>query len=157
MAEQDPVVSFSTQLLAQDSSNADPRYRKYRERLAHALDTARRRERIAYWICAVTGPISFALMFVGGSGVLGSFDPWSKEATPLSITLAVIYVISSVAFWILLASFYSRFRPRTRAAEDSLRDAQMLQLASQLESLQKEVAALKNERPSSDSIREPNH
>lgn len=157
MADQDPVISFSSQLLAQDASNTDPQYREYRDQLAHALNRARRKERIAYWICAVTAPISVALMFVGGSGVLGSFDPWSREATPLSITLAAIYVISSVVFWILLASFYSRFRPRTRAAENGVRDALLLQLASKLESLQKEVAALKNERPSSDTIREPNH
>lgn len=92
---------------------------------------------------------AFELLVEKYDRVLGSFDPWSKEATPLSIALGVIYVISSVAFWTLLASFYSRFRPRTRAAEDSLRDVQLLQLASQLESLQKEVAALKNGRPSS--------
>lgn len=147
MAEQNPMNSLSSQLLAQESSNADPQYREYREQLARALSTARRRERIAYWICAVSGPISFALMFVGGSGILGSFDPWDKTATPLSIGLAVIFLISSIVFWVLLASFYSRFRPRTRAAENNLRDAQLLQLASQLEALQKDVAALKNARP----------
>lgn len=147
MAEQNPMNSLSSQLLAQESSNADPQYREYREQLARALSTARRRERIAYWICAVSGPISFALMFVGGSGILGSFDPWDKTATPLSIGLAVIFLFSSIVFWVLLASFYSRFRPRTRAAENNLRDAQLLQLASQLEALQKDVAALKNARP----------
>ena len=147
MAEQNSMNSFSSRLLAQDASNSDAQYQEYREKLARALNAARRSERIAYWICAVTGPVSFALMFVGGSKALGSFDPWDKSATPLSIGLAAIFLASSIVFWVLLASFYSRFRPRTRAAEDRLRDAQLLQLTSQLADLRKEVAVLKNERP----------
>lgn len=146
MAEQNHQESLSSQLLALDRRETDDQYVDYREKLTRALAAARRHERINYWICAVTGPVSMVLMFVGGSRVVGSFDPWDKEATPLSIGLGVIYVASSIVFWVGLASFYSRFRPRTRAAEENLRESLWMQMAAQLTTLQKDVELLKRGR-----------
>ena len=157
MAESPDLNSLSSRLLAQDSLVAENEYRDYREKLARSLDAARRNERIAYWVCAVSGVISFLLMFVGGSGVMGDFDPWSKDATPLSIALGVTYVTSSILFWVVLASFYSRLRPGTRRAEESLRDIQMLQMAARLDSLQKDIGSLMNHRSGAESTHKTKH
>lgn len=153
MAEHNSMKSISSQLLAHDARETGDQYQDYRNQLTRALDAARRSERIAYWICAVTGPLSVALMFVGGSKVLGSFDPWSNDATTLSMGAGVIYVASLIAFCIGLASFYSRFRPRTRAAEDNLREVHWMQMAAQLATLQKDVEMLKRGRLESDTTR----
>ena len=58
MAESPDLNSLSSRLLAQDSLVAENEYRDYREKLARSLDAARRNERIAYWVCAVSGVIS---------------------------------------------------------------------------------------------------
>lgn len=145
MAESQDLNLLASSLVAQDAIVNSDQYRDYRENLTRALATALHRERIAYWVCAVSGVLSFGLTFVGGSGVVGSFDPYSKDATFLSITLAVTCVVSSIAFWLLLASFFSRFRPMTRQAREDLRDLQLLQLATQVHALQKDVASLKEQ------------
>ena len=153
MAEHNSMKSISSQLLAHDARETGDQYLDYRNQLTRALDAARRSERIAYWICAVSGPVSVVLMFVGGSKVLGSFDPWSNDATPLSMAAGVIYVVSLIAFCVGLASFYTRFRPRTRAAEDNLRESHWMQMAAQLATLQKDVEILKQGRWESDATR----
>lgn len=90
----------------------------------------------------VTGVVSFSLMFVGGSQVLGSFDPWSDSATLLSIILGTIYLVSTIAFWVLLASYYSRLRPTSRKATEHLRDEQLRQLERQIKELREIVVSM---------------
>ena len=97
-------------------------------------------------ICGLVGRIAvicfvvaFALMFVGGSRILGSFDPWDSNATVLSVTLGVIYCAASVVFWVALASYFSRFRPRTREAKDTIRDARVLELEHEIKELRKQI------------------
>jgi hypothetical protein len=143
MAESHELDLSPASLLAQDAIATSDQYRDYREKLTRSLQSAQRRERIAFWVCAVSGVLSFVLMFVGGSGVVGSFDPTDKNSTILSTILAVIHVASMILFGVLLASYYSRFRPRTRQAHENLRDLQMLQLAAQVDALQRDVAVLK--------------
>jgi len=143
MAESCELNLSAASLLAQDTVAKSDQYRDYREKLTRSLESARRRERIAFWVCVVSGVLSFGLMFVGGSGVAGSFDPTDKNATTLSTILTVIYVSSMILFGVLLASYYSRFRPKTRQANENLRDLQMLQLAAQVDALQRDVSVLK--------------
>lgn len=138
-------LSFAARLLEQDEVMSGPEYAAHRDQLAGAISTARWRERIAYRVCAISGVIAFTLMFVGGSGVLGSFDPASRDATVLSVGLGVIYVICMVTFCVLLASYYSRFRPGTRQAREDLRDWQLAQLESHVSALAKQVAELARE------------
>src|SRR6186713_2601056 len=90
--------NLSLELLDQDRSLSEHDYAQYREKLTRRIEAARRTERIAFWVCAVSAVLSFSLMFVGGSGVIGAFDPWSKDATPLSITVAAIYIVSTILF-----------------------------------------------------------
>jgi hypothetical protein len=78
-------------------------------------------------------------MFVGGSQVVGSFDPWDDDATIVSVTLGAIYCVAGVVFWIALASYFSRFRPRTREVKDNLRDARMLELEREITELRREI------------------
>lgn len=144
MAQSGNSGSTAATWLAQDDWLQESVYTAYRSQLAQQLETARRRERLAYWVCAVAGVLSFTLMFVGGSRVLGSFDPWDKSATVLSMALGGLYVASSILFWGLLASYYSRFRPHTRLAQEQLRDAQQLRLEAQVAALQQDIAALKD-------------
>jgi hypothetical protein len=146
--------TLSSQLLAQDRSLSEGDYEKYRTNLTRRIESARRTEQIAYWICAVSGVVSLCLMFVGGSKILGDFDPWSKDATAVSLTVAAVYLVSTIVFCVLLASYYSRFRPRTRQAQEQFREIQWLQLEARLEALQKDVALLMNERRRNEPIRE---
>lgn len=146
--------SVSSKWLAQDPWIQGGDYDDYRAKLARTIDSAEGRERLAFWVCAVSGVVSFLLLFVGGSEVTGSFDPWSKSATALSVTLGAIFVASSILFWVLIAAYYSRFRPQTRQARENLRDIQQLQLAARIEALQKEMALLKERLPV-ESRREP--
>lgn len=154
MARLNDPSSVSSKLLAQDPWIQGGNYDEYRAKLARTIEAAQGRERLAFWVCTVSGVLSFLLLFVGGSKVTGSFDPWSKNATVLSVTLGAIFVVSSVLFWVLLASYYSRFRPLTRQAQENLRDIQQLQLAARIEELQAELAQLKERLPSA-SRREP--
>lgn len=150
--------SLATKLLEQDWLPLDRDYGAYRVRLAQSIESAKRRERIAFWVCAVSGVIGFSLMFVGGTRVVGSFDPWSDDATMISIILGAVYLTSTIVFWVLLASYYSRFRPRTRQAREDLRDLQLLRLESQVATLQQHVSLLTREqtpRQKSSEMKEP--
>jgi TRAP-type C4-dicarboxylate transport system permease small subunit len=133
---------FATRLLQQDEPVSDSTYKEYRMKLENALIAAERRERLAGRVVAASCVIGFALMFVGGSRILGDFDPWSKDATAISITLGVIYAVAVVVFPISLASYYSRFRPKVRNVREQLRDASMLALQAEVLELRKQVAMI---------------
>jgi hypothetical protein len=129
--------SFASQLLRQEDGLSDSQYREYREKLERALEKAMRRERLVYWVCAVSCVVMVTLSFVGGSKVLGDFDPWSKGANFWSVTAGVVYVLATILFFLSLASYYSRFRPATRDAGERLRDASILELQQQVRELRK--------------------
>jgi hypothetical protein len=132
--------SFASQLLRQEDGLSDSRYREYREKLERALTTAERRERFAYWVCAVSCVVMVTLTFVGGSRIIGDFDPWSKGANVWSVTAGVVYVLATVLFFLSLASYYSRFRPAAREAKELIRDASILELQRQVRELHKLIA-----------------
>ena len=115
--------------------------------LEQLLVRAERHEQRAKWVVVVAFFLGMALMFVGGSRVVGSFDPTDKEANPLSIVLGVIYALAVVTWPIALASYYSRFRPNTRRARERL-------MENTLQELQQEVRELRarlDQRKGSDS------
>lgn len=132
-------LGFRDELLKQDDSLSSSNYKKYRMKLEESLDRAERNERIAGRIVVTGIVVSFVLMFVGGNQVVGSFDPWDDTATVLSVTLGVAFCVASVVAWIGLASYYSRFRPQTRAVKDNLRDARILELEHQIQLLRNEI------------------
>ena len=107
--------------------------------LESALDRAERNERLIYHACWISMLIAAALMFVGGSRILGSFDPWDDRANPFSIALGVVYVLASVIAALTFASYYSRMRPTSRRAKEELRDAELAEL-------RREIADLRGDR-----------
>jgi hypothetical protein len=57
-----------------------------------------------------------------------------------------LFVLCQVTFWVLLASYYSRFRPHTRRAREALHDWQLSQLSARVEALAEQVSVLTRER-----------
>jgi len=135
------TTRFATQLLQQDQPLSDSQYKEYRMKLENALTTAQRRQKQAYRVAVVSCVICVTLIFVGGSQIFGSFDPWDKSANIVSMTLGVIYLFSAVIFPLSIASYYSRFRPRVREAREQLRDASILDLQREICELRKQIAA----------------
>jgi hypothetical protein len=135
MSDSKPPESFSTQLLRQDGALTDSHYQEHRMQLEQLLVRAERNEQRAKWVVVVAFFLGMALMFVGGSRVIGSFDPTDKGANPLSIALGVIYAIASLTFPIALASYYSRFRPNVRRARERLMEDSLHELQQQVREL----------------------
>jgi hypothetical protein len=132
---------FATQLLKQDEPLNDSEYKEYRMKLENALKTAERREKLVGHVTWIAFLVTLILMFVGGSRVLGSFDPWSNDATIVSVTLGVIYWIAIVAGSVGLASYYSRFRPKVREIKEQIRDTAILALQGEIAELRKEISS----------------
>lgn len=132
---------FASRLLQQEEILSDEQYLQYRNRLESALESAKRRERWTFRVVILSCIASFVLIFVGGSKLLGDFDPWSKDATAASIAAGVGYWVALSIFLVSLASYYSRFRPGTREARERLRDASILDLQRQVHELRQQLAA----------------
>jgi hypothetical protein len=128
---------FASRLLRQDESLSDSRYQEYRVKLEIALQTAERREKLIGHVVVASCVVSFTLMFVGGSKLLGDFDPWSKNATTTSIATGVVYLLTTVLFFLSLATYYSRLRPAVKDAKERLRDERILDLQRQIEEIRK--------------------
>lgn len=129
------IKSFRDQLLDAEQVH-ETRYEEHRMNLEFALNRAERNERNTGYVCAIAFVVSFVLMFVGGSQVLGAFDPYDKDANALSVTLGAIYVLASVTWPIALAVGFSRLRPRIANLKQEITDAK-------IESLQLEVSKLR--------------
>jgi len=136
MSDSKPPESFSAQLLRQDGALTDSHYQEHRMQLEQRLARAEIIERRAKWIVIAAFFIAMALSFVGGSRVLGSFDPTDSNANALSVTLGVIFWIANITWMIGVASYYSRFRPGTRRARERL-------MENTLQELQQEVRELR--------------
>lgn len=133
-------------LLQHEDPLKDSEYKEYRMRLEDALTSAERKERLTGTVAVACFAVALVLMFAGGSRVLGSFDPWSKDATFISVTLGVIYCIAAVVFWIALASYFSRFRPKTRQARENIRDASISELRHEISELRKQIEAISRDK-----------
>ena len=142
MTEPEKKTRLGAQLLRQDESMNNSTYEEYRMQLEESLTRAERREKQAGVVAVVSFVIALVLMFVGGTQVAGAFDPWDEDANALSITLGVVYAVASVLFWLALAAYFSRFRPRVRQARDDLRDAHIVKLQHEVAELRREVAAI---------------
>lgn len=134
----EPTNSLGAALLREDTPNKSE-YEEYRMNLKLALNRAERRERITFHVCWVSMLLAFGLSFVGGSKILGSFDPYDDTATLLSIALGVIYVLACIAFPLSLASLYSRFRPRIRTVKQEITHAKIDQLQREVEGLRERL------------------
>jgi hypothetical protein len=140
MAESEHASRFASQLLQQGESLSDSQYKDYRMNLENALKAAERKEQMAAKVAAASFAVGLALMFVGGSKILGDFDPWDKNANPLSVTVGVIYCLASVTFPLSLAVGFARFRPAVGAAKERIRDAMILDLQREIRALRRQIA-----------------
>lgn len=136
---------FAMQLLQQDQPFSESQYKEYRMKLEDALTTAQRRERLVGHTAWVSFLIAGVLMFVGGSKVVGDFDPWSRDATILSVTLGAIYCIATLTWPLAIASYFSRFRPRVRDIKEQIRDTTILALQCEIAELRKQIGAARRD------------
>jgi hypothetical protein len=133
---------FVSQLLQQDEPMTDTAYMEYRMKLETALSQAERREKLTGIIAGAAFILALLLMFVGGSRVVGGFDPWSKDATILSTALGVVYALAAVTWPLAMAMYFSRFRPRVRGIKEQIRDTMLLGLQAEVAALRKQVGDL---------------
>lgn len=125
--------------LLREETVIESEYEEYRMKLELALIRAERSERIVFHVCWISFLLSFALTFVGGSRIVGSFDPYGKTANPLSIALGVLYVLATIAWPLSLASVYSRFRPRIRDIKQEISESKIDQLQHEVEQLREKL------------------
>lgn len=139
-------TSFSEQLLQQESSFQQTRYQEHRMNLEEQLNRLEIREKHVLSACKILLVITFILMFVGGSEVLGGFDPWNENANILSVTLGLLYLICAVSCPMLAAYYFSNLRPTTRRTRDDLLHYSIKELSLTVEQLGEEIAELKKNR-----------
>jgi len=142
MPDSHDTSRFALQLLAQDQSLTDSDYKEHRMKLEQALTIAERREKWTVRVAGTSFVLGIILMFVGGTKVFGEFDPWSTDATILSVTLGLIYAISTITWPIALAVGFSRYRPRIREIKEQIRDTSLLALHSEIAELRKQIGAM---------------
>lgn len=133
-----PNSSLGEGLLREETVNESD-YEEYRMNLELALNRAERYERITFHVCWSSLLLAFVLMFVGGSQVVGAFDPFDKDANPLSITLGVVYVLANIAWPLSLAAMYSRFRPRIRDIKHEITESKIDRLQREVEQLRERL------------------
>jgi hypothetical protein len=143
MNEFKPNENFSTRLLQQEEALQQPRYEEYRMQLEAELARAEQREKLVARIAAGSLIVAVLILPLAGTEAIGGFDPWNENANFLSISLGVIYVIAASTAAILIASYYSRFRPRTRQTRENLMQHSILELHQELRELRSEVESLK--------------
>src|SRR6056297_1344471 len=83
--------SLTENLIAQASLISTPEYEEYRMNLRQKLLTSKRNAKLAFHVCWVSFFLSIVLMFVGGTKVVGAFDPYEADANFLSVTLGSLY------------------------------------------------------------------
>lgn len=142
MTEPSRTIQFAAQLLRQDQPLSESEYKEYRMKLEQALINTERWEHRTMLLAGGSFALAVLLMFVGGSRIVGDFDPWSQNATILSVTLAVFYCIAQVTFPLATAANLTRFRPRVRDLKEQLRDASILALHGEIVELRKQVAGM---------------
>ena len=114
---------LGAKLLKQEDSISGTEYKEYRMKLEDALTKAERNEKWCTRLGTIAIVVAFVLMFVGGSKIVGPFDPTDKNANVLSVTLLVIYVAAAWSFILSILFYFTRFRPRVKQARDNIRDA----------------------------------
>ncbi len=138
MAEQSQHTDSLGERLLREERLDKSEYEEYRMNLETALTRALRMEKITFHVCWGALVLAMILMFVGGSQIVGAFDPFDNNANALSVTLGVVFVIANIVWPLSLASVYSRLRPRIRFVKDEIHDAK-------IEALQFEVTKLREE------------
>ena len=136
------LSQIANQLLQQENQQYDSEYKDYRMKLETALTAAERRERLIGHLVWMSFLVAYVLMFVGGSRVLGPFDPTEEGANFVSIALSFVYVVAAIIFPVSLASYLSRVRPQSVNARSQLREANQMVVRTELAELRQQIARL---------------
>jgi hypothetical protein len=139
MNDRHETRSIASRLLGQDEPVSGSQYLEYRRKLDEALRGAERKEKLAGRIVVGSCVVTLILMYVGGSKLIGDFDPWSTGATTWSVAAGVVYILTTALFFLSLASYYSRFRPRVRDTKEQLRDLAILDIQRQINELREQA------------------
>ena len=109
------------------------------------LSRAKHKEKRVMWILPIAYATSVILMFIGGSKLFGSFDPWSSNANVVSLALGAIYLIAMVATPMLLAYYLSNLWPRIRRLKNDLLQHSANEQQHSIHELRHELRDLRNE------------
>lgn len=126
---------FTRRLLEQDELIRSDRYKEHRMQLEQQLVRAEARKRLTKQVLIGATLIAAGVFPLVGSGILGSPDPYDKNANWLSVSAGAVYILSISIVFIGLASYYSRLAPGVNRAREDLRD-------ESIRELHKEVARL---------------
>ena len=136
-----PLSGPGTKLLQHDSTLNSPRYEEHRMDLERKLTQAERREALAHRVAVGALVMAVITGVLCASQVAGSADFGDKSATPLSIAITVLYVVSLAVFGIGFASYFSRYRPAVRQAREQLVLESIRELRHEVRELREMVEA----------------
>lgn len=112
--------------------------------LEQRLAQAESRERLVRRVTITAMILATGLFPVVASGVLGGADPWDKDATVLSVGLAVAYIAACVVSALGIAAYYSRFSPRVRHTREKLAEESIRELRREVSELRRLVEKRQN-------------
>lgn len=152
MADPRSPEDLASGLLAQEPSLNSQRYKEHRMQLEHQLARAERSLQITKWVVVVALLAGVVSMFVAGSRSLGSPDPSDRDATVLGVFFGVVNIIAAIVFYMGLASYFSRFRPRIHRLREDLQNESIRELRSEVAELKQMLAqsGKSADRPRSD-------
>ncbi|MBL8851129.1 MAG: hypothetical protein JNG89_15725 [Planctomycetaceae bacterium] len=128
MTEPHDADSFASRLLRQEDSLKPERYQEHRMQLEQQLARAERNVEITKWVVVAALLASVVGMYVAGSRVLGSPDPFDKDATALAVFFGALNIIGVIVLYLGLASYFSRFTPRVRRLREDLQNESIREL-----------------------------
>lgn len=103
--------------------------------LEQQLARAERNVQITKWVVVVALLACVVSMYIAGSRVLGSPDPFEKEATALGVLFGAVHILSAIVLYLGLASYFSRLTPRVRQLREDLQNDSILELRREVAEL----------------------
>jgi hypothetical protein len=135
MAERPDPGRFASELLNQEQDLNTPRYEEHRMQLEQQLVRAERNVEITKWVVVAALLSSVVGMYVAGSRVLGSPDPFEEEATALGVFFGAVHILSAIVLYLGLASYFSRLAPRVRRLREDLQNESIRELRREVAEL----------------------
>lgn len=140
MTEPHPPDSLASRLLQQEDSLNPQRYQEHRMQLEQQLVRAERNVQITKWVVVVALLLCVTSMYIAGSRVLGSPDPFEREATALGVFFGALHIIAAIVLYLGLASYFSRFTPRVRRLREDLQNESIRELRREVAELRQMLA-----------------
>ncbi len=146
MSETHPIPTFGDQLLQQEPALQPSQYQEHRMQLEQRLERARSLENRMKWTIVIALLLAMGLLPVSAGRVFGSPDPGDRNANWFSVSLGAIQVLSTIVFWVGLASYLVRIGPKVRRAAAQLQEQTLLEVLNEVRQLRQDVDLLKQAR-----------